>query len=130
MVVRHFDIMSIAFIPAETDAPLVVDTDAVLAAAIARKRLQPICWRDAEIIQTFSDIKLNQLAPRDPVQLRRKMAQELALKQPLSASVPKRLNHEMNNNAWRYDCQIGAGHGQRPTRAAEAQRKQSPIPNT
>ena len=41
VIVRDFDFMSISLPPAKTDPVLVIDADAVLPGAIARKLLQP-----------------------------------------------------------------------------------------
>jgi len=42
MVVRHFDIVSITFLPPEANSPLVVDADAMLSGTIPRKSVQAI----------------------------------------------------------------------------------------
>ena len=67
MIVRHFDLVGITFLPPEANSPLVVDADAMLSSTIARKAFQPISWRDPQIVQPFSDIKLDQLAPGQAV---------------------------------------------------------------
>jgi hypothetical protein len=75
MIVRHFDLVGITILPPEAHSPLIIDADAVLSYAIARKSLQPIRRRDTQIIQPFSGIKLNQFTPSQTMQFRRKMAQ-------------------------------------------------------
>jgi hypothetical protein len=45
MVVHNFDIIGVAVAPRETDSPLNIDTDAVLALAIAVKRFKPVTRR-------------------------------------------------------------------------------------
>src|SRR5262249_1785526 len=48
MIVDDLDIVGVAVTPAEADAPLVVDSDAVLPFAIPGEPLQPITgWRPA-----------------------------------------------------------------------------------
>ena len=94
MIVRHFDIMGVAFLPAEADAPLVIDVNAMLAKAIAGQSSQPISGRNPQIIQALSDIELYQLAPRQAVQFEGKVAQELALKEPRGVLVAKGPDHE------------------------------------
>jgi hypothetical protein len=42
VVVNNFDIMSVSGFPNKTDAPLIVNTDAVLPFPIARQRMEPI----------------------------------------------------------------------------------------
>ena len=49
MIVDDFYIMGIALAPDKADAPLIVDSDAILAAPAARELFQPIAWRNAEV---------------------------------------------------------------------------------
>jgi hypothetical protein len=51
MVVGDFQIVGISLFPAEADAPLLVDPDAVLAEAVTCQGFQPVCGRDSQIIQ-------------------------------------------------------------------------------
>jgi hypothetical protein len=44
MVVHNLNLKSVGFNPAETDAPLVVDPNAVLARTITCESLQTITW--------------------------------------------------------------------------------------
>jgi hypothetical protein len=67
MIVRDFDFVGVALVPTETDAPLIVDADAVLSSTIAGKSFQPIRRWYAQIVQPFSDIELNQFAPSQPM---------------------------------------------------------------
>lgn len=94
MIVRYLDIVCISFKPAEADTPLVVDADAMLTSAIANEAFQPICRRDAQIVQAFRDIELNQLTPSQAMQFRRETTYELALKDPLSVLVTEGSDHE------------------------------------
>ena len=45
MVIDDFHIECMSFRPAKTDPPLIVDTDAVLALAVAFQRFQPVTGR-------------------------------------------------------------------------------------
>ena len=94
MIVRHFDVVGVALLPTEADAPLVIDANAMLASAIARQSFQPIGRWNPQIVQALSDIELYQLAPRKAVQFGGKVAQELALKEPLGVLVAEGLDHE------------------------------------
>jgi hypothetical protein len=51
VVVDDFYVVGVAVTPSETDTPLVVDPDAVLAFAIAFEGFEPIGRRYAQIIQ-------------------------------------------------------------------------------
>jgi len=115
MIVRHLDIVGVAFLPTEADAPLVIDANTMLAKAIARQSFQPIGRWNPQIIQALSDIELYQLAPRKAVQFGGKVAQELALKQPLGVLVTEGLDHEPIITQ---DAMVGKPRS-RPTRQKE-----------
>ena len=44
VVVDDFDIGGPFLSPDETDAPLVIDPDGVLATTVAGQRFKPVCW--------------------------------------------------------------------------------------
>ena len=51
MVVDDFHIVGVAIPPNEADAILIIDSDAVLAFALAVQSLQPVSGRNIQIIQ-------------------------------------------------------------------------------
>jgi len=51
VVVRDFNVVRVAVVPAEADAPLVIDPDAPLARAVAFQRLKPVAGWNTEILQ-------------------------------------------------------------------------------
>jgi len=51
MIVNDFNLMHITAMPDETDAPLVIDLDAVLPFTITMQRLQPISRRNPQGFQ-------------------------------------------------------------------------------
>jgi hypothetical protein len=53
MVVDYFDVERVTLDPAKADAPLVIDTDAVLPLAVAFERFQPIAGRQGLSIVVF-----------------------------------------------------------------------------
>jgi hypothetical protein len=63
MVVDDFDMIRPSFGPDETDAPLIVDADRVLATPVSSERFQPVCRRRAQIAKIarlMKHIKLSQ----------------------------------------------------------------------
>jgi len=64
MVSNDFHIFSTGISPAETDAPLIVDADAVLARTITFKRFETIAGWNLQIFKSARDLKLSELAPR------------------------------------------------------------------
>ena len=49
MIVHNLDCKGVGIVPTEADAPLIVDPNAVLAAPVICKRLQPVAWNRSRI---------------------------------------------------------------------------------
>jgi hypothetical protein len=60
MVVGDFDIVGIPLLPSEADSPALVDADAVLPLAIPFEGLQPIPWRDPQVLQHPGPVQVEQ----------------------------------------------------------------------
>ena len=71
MVVHNFHVKCILALPAEADAPLVIDADAVLAVPVTLQRFESITRRGAQIVQPPRLVQQQQFPPRDPLNLRR-----------------------------------------------------------
>ena len=67
MVADNLYGVCVAFFPYETNAPLVVDTNAMLALSVAGQFFQMIGWRIAQVLQRFRCIQDFQFAPRRAV---------------------------------------------------------------
>lgn len=65
MIVDDLDIMHIFSIPTKTNAPLVVDSDAMLSLTISRQCFQPISRKDPQVAQFTDLIELNELSVCD-----------------------------------------------------------------
>jgi hypothetical protein len=74
MIVGHLDIVGVAAFPSETNAPLIVDTDALLTCTITVQRLQSIRWRHAQKVQGFRGIQGLELDIGATMHVRRKAA--------------------------------------------------------
>jgi hypothetical protein len=61
MVVDDLDIVRVTVLPTETDTPLVVYTDAVLALAIATQRLKPVTRRNQQVLKCPRPVEVEQL---------------------------------------------------------------------
>jgi hypothetical protein len=61
VVVDDLDIGGPSDSPREADAPLLIDSDAVLAFPVASQFLQPVPGRDPEVVEQFSGIEHRQL---------------------------------------------------------------------
>jgi hypothetical protein len=67
VIVYDFDRERRAVSPAKTDAPLLVDADAVLARPIATQLLQPIPWRHTEFFEGKCRVEEQELTTHDAV---------------------------------------------------------------
>jgi len=54
MVVADFYVFCVTVFPYKTDAPLVVDTNAVLARSSAPQRFEPITRRNPQVVRNLS----------------------------------------------------------------------------
>src|SRR5438094_8261905 len=83
MVVHDFHVQRILALPAEANAPLVIDTDAVLPVPVALQRFKPISRRSAQISQAPGLVQQQQLSPSRPSNLRRQPPGRFVIEQPL-----------------------------------------------
>ncbi len=68
MVVDYFNVVSIAALPAEADAVLIVDADAMLPLAVACKFFQAVAGQDTKVIERFGGIEEQQFSERCALQ--------------------------------------------------------------
>jgi hypothetical protein len=63
VIVNHLDIVGVAVAPGETDAPLVIDADAVLPCPVATQSFQPVARRRPEVIKRCGGVQHEQFDP-------------------------------------------------------------------
>ena len=61
MIIGYFNISRALFSPAEADAVLIVDADAVLSLPVSGQHLQPVARRHPQILKRSRRIKLIEL---------------------------------------------------------------------
>jgi len=93
MVIHNFHIQRIFALPAETNAPLVVDVDAVLAFAVVFQGFQVVAVRLAQVIQTPRLMQQQQFAPRRALNLVRQPPRRFIVEQPLGFLAGKAAYH-------------------------------------
>ena len=64
VVVDDFDIGGPFLSPDETDAPLVIDPDGVLATTVADQRFEPVCWWRAQVVEMARGMEHVELSQR------------------------------------------------------------------
>ena len=71
VVVNQLHAPRVAFEPDETDSPLIVHADAVLASAFAPQRIQPVAWGRPQVVEAFRPVDHQQLRANTPLNLHR-----------------------------------------------------------
>lgn len=92
MVVNDLHVVSVSFPPDKTDAPLIIDADAVLPLAAAMERFEAIGGWRAKVAELHRGIQLAQLSLRDSLDAT-PPPDELPLVQPLCILRAKALDH-------------------------------------
>ena len=72
MVVGDLDVLRLFIFPVETDAPLVIDADAVLTLPISFQLLKLIAGRREQVAEILGIVQVDQFASRDPLHVARK----------------------------------------------------------
>lgn len=72
-IICNLDFVRLAIVPAETDAPLVVDADRELAGSISTQLLQAVAGRSKQVAEVFRFVQIKQLAPRGFLNSRREL---------------------------------------------------------
>ena len=92
MVVRDFDFVRIAVAPDETDTPLIVYANTMLAFAIGTQGLQVISRRRSQIAKPDDCIQLPEFPKRDPLDASKPL-DRFPVVELFRLPRPKRLNH-------------------------------------
>jgi len=93
VIVHNLHVRRAFFRPAEANAKLTVDADAVLALALSLQRLQMIAGWGAQKLQSMCCIKLRQL-PNCDIRDAGKPLGSSGLKQRLRVGATEAINHE------------------------------------
>jgi len=93
VIVDDLDVVRVGSEPAETDAPLIVDSDAVLTRPVAGKFLKAIRGRDAKVEEAGRGIQHDKLAKGNSLKFRRHSANPLPFEKALGVSVAKAADH-------------------------------------
>jgi hypothetical protein len=92
MVVGNLDVEGVSILPAEADAVLVVDSDAVLPFSVALQGFELVAGNRGQIAQRGCAVQMEQLADRDLLDCV-KLSRELLLEDLFRCNVSKRTNH-------------------------------------
>jgi hypothetical protein len=93
MIVTDFDVVGISVDELKTDAPLVIDGDRVLPLPMTIERVEPITWRDLQVVQPRSQVDILQLTRCPLGDIRWEPFRPARDVQLLGAPVRERLDH-------------------------------------
>lgn len=93
MVVDYLGLFGSRFGPDETDTPLVVDTDAVLAFTVVGECFESVAWRRSQVEKGRRAIELDKLAARSSLKFRAPSRYVLSIPDPFGFFVPERTDH-------------------------------------
>ena len=93
VIVNNLDREGIAVSPPETDPPLIIDANTVLAGAIAFQLLQAVAGRDPEILQPLGGVYHTKFPEHEPVELGGEAADPFALKEALRIAIGEAGDH-------------------------------------
>lgn len=102
MVIDQLNVFSAFIGPFETDSPLLVDSDAVRAGAVALQLLESIAWGDPQVAENLGGFEDQQLPESHSLGAVVELAGTLPLPDPLGFLVSERPDHVSNNNGQRY----------------------------
>ena len=95
MIIDDLHLVSVTLSPLETDAPLIVNSDAVLTPTVTMKFLQTIAGRDAQVLQRLRVVQHYELAPRGVLDALKAWT-ALAVEERFRVFAPERLYHKWN----------------------------------
>jgi hypothetical protein len=105
MVVNYLDLERVAFMPAKTYSPLLVDPNTMLDLSFAFQFFKPIRRRISKILDISGSMQDLKLSSCNGLNVLRKFARDLAIKQLFSFFIGKTSYHRLYNNASRYCLQ-------------------------
>ena len=93
MVVDDLDIVCVSGSPAETDPPLLVDSDAVLAGATSFEFLEAVARRDPEVVEDARSIEHAELSESGPLNVGAQLPYREALEEAFGVAATETLDH-------------------------------------
>lgn len=93
MVVRDLDLVSVAVLPDEAHAPLLIDSDAVLTHPIAAELLQAVSGWVSQVADCSCVVDHPQLPQSDALDVTRQPSRALPSEHPLSLTIGERPDH-------------------------------------
>ena len=93
MIIHYLDVVGIPTSPFKTDAPLVVNADAILTLSVVRQFLQTVRRRYAQILQDLGSVQDVKSPSGNPLDVMREFARELTIEESFRFLAREGLNH-------------------------------------
>lgn len=93
MVIYDFDFVDVFAFPTKAEAPLVIDANAVLAAALAFKRLQAVAGRKAHDVESVGGIELEEFSSGSALDVGRQVTRSRAAEEFFCLGVGEAFDH-------------------------------------
>jgi hypothetical protein len=93
VIVAELYFVGIPIRPAKADPPLVIDANAVLVGAVARKRFEPVSRRHAEIVHIARGVDEQELVPSPFRDIRRDAFRDVSGEDCCGAFIGEALDH-------------------------------------
>lgn len=97
MMVNNFNVMRVPALPTETNSPLPVYPDTMLAIPLTPQHLKMIAWRHAQIIEAGGGIQHQQFPAGNLLYIVRKPFRDTPAKQQFGFPAPERTYHRNCN---------------------------------
>ena len=96
MVIAELDVVRLTLNKAETDPPLIVDGDRVLAFSVPFQCMESIAGRHSKVVKARGDVHGLELPQRAPRKVRRDTTRPAGDEERLGTAVGKGLDHGSN----------------------------------
>jgi hypothetical protein len=94
VVIDNFYVVGISVTPVETDTPLVIDANAVLALPIPVKRFETVCRRNTQVLERNRPIQHAKSSKSRPLDILRELFRKSAVEDSLGFLAAKRAYHD------------------------------------
>ena len=101
MVIHNLNLVSVPVTPLETDAPLIVEPDAMLSSPIPNQFLQAIPRRRPQVFQCLRSIQEHQLAEGSALDIAGQLLDSHPVEKALRLVISEGSNHRAYRNASR-----------------------------
>src|SRR6266849_6577290 len=104
VVIDDLRLKSVSVAPYETQAILIVDSNAVLSSAASAKRFQLISWRHSQVVEHDRCVQNREFLKGSQLQIGWETAASAGLPKPFGFLIAETYDHYFYTNVPRYYC--------------------------